>query len=1036
MSNTLTTEERLSQVPALRLLQSLGYTYLSPAEVAKERMGKQGNVLLENILRRQLRAINSIHHKGAEYSFGDDAIHSAVQKLKSYRYDGLVRTNEVIYDLLTLGTSEEQLIDGYGRSYNMVYVDWKHPQRNTFHVADEFAVERARSSDTRRPDLVLFVNGIPFCVIECKAPEHDAAKAVEQLLGYQHDDAIPHLFVYAQLLVAVNKNSALYGTVGTPKKFWSVWKEQEYTDADVHRAVNHGQHDERAVTEQDRALYALCHPERLLDIAYRYTLFDAGVKKVARYQQFFVIRAAMERIRSIHPDGHRRGGIIWHTQGSGKSLTMVMLVRSIALSAEIANPRIVLVTDRDDLDRQLGNTFKACGLQAERAASGKHLLELISGGTAGIITTLVHKFDKALSIRGHIEHSPDMFILVDEAHRSQYKSMNARMQQMLPHACYIGFTGTPLLKEQKNSFAKFGGMISPHYSIAQAVDDGAVLPLLYEGRMVELQQNKQAVDLWFERHTRGLTPEQQADLKKKYAKANMLNKTEQVIYMQAFDIAAHYRDNWQGTGFKAQLVAPSRAAAVRFKTYLDDLGVSSEVVISGPDTRYSHEDIDDEPDDRVLLYWNKMMKRFGNEEEYNKQIISRFKNGDHPEILIVKDKLLTGFDAPRNTVLYLCRTLREHTLLQAIARVNRLHDKKDFGYVVDYANVLGELDTALGMYAAFDGFAPEDVQGTLHDIQTEIRKLPQLHSHLWDIFKTVANHDDDEQMERHLADDKLRHDFYRRLTAFGKCLGIALSSRHYAEQTDRREQETYSRDAKRFSILRKSVKLRYAETIDYGEYEPRIEKMLDTHIQANEVYKLNDPVNIFDSAAFSLVKDERGIYESKSAAARADMIAHAVKKTITERMDQDPALYQKFSAMIQDAIDDFRRQRISDMQYLDAVSDIRHRLVNQKNDDTPERLSASADARAYYGVALPFFADNTAGVAIATELALEVERLFREHTIVNFWHNEEALKKVEDGIEDFLFDVVRNTFGANLREDSLDDLLQKLITVARHRSAH
>jgi type I restriction enzyme R subunit len=312
----------------------------------------------------------------------------------------------------------------------------------------------------------------------------------------------------------------------------------------------------RALTEQDRTIYALCRPERLLRMARLFTVFDGGRRKIARYQQFFAVERIVGRVKQRDDAGRRAGGIVWHTQGSGKSLTMVMLAKALALDLDIRTPRIVLVTDRVDLDKQLGNTFAACGLTPDRAESGRHLVELVAENKAHIVTTLIHKFDKALATRKFQDESTEIFVLVDETQRTQLGMFAARMRQMFPNACYIGFTGTPLLKREKSDVMRFGGIIHT-YAINQAVADEAIVPLLYEGRMVEIEQNKVAIDVWFERHTEGLTPAQKADLKKKYARAEMLNKADQVIYMRAFDISAHFRQNWQGTGFKAQLVAPS-----------------------------------------------------------------------------------------------------------------------------------------------------------------------------------------------------------------------------------------------------------------------------------------------------------------------------------------------------------------------------------------------------------------------------------------------------------------------------------------------
>jgi len=716
------------------------------------------------------------------------------------------------------------------------------------------------------------------------------------------------------------------------------------------------------------------------------------------------------------------------------------------MDAGVPNPRIVLVTDRDDLDKQLGNTFKACGLIPDRATSGKNLLDLISEEKASLVTTLVHKFDKALNNRKFVDPSPDIFLLVDEAHRSQYKTMNARMKQMLPKACYLGFTGTPLLKNERNSFAKFGDMIEPHYSITQAVEDKAVLPLLYEGRHVEMEQNKAAIDLWFDRHTQGLTTEQKADLKKKYARAEMLNKTEQVVYTRAFDISEHFRENWQGTGLKAQLVAPSKHMAVLYKKYLDEIGyVSSEIIISPPDRREGYEDVDDdEPTDEVQKFWNKMMKRYGSEEEYTKQIINQFKNGEQPEILIVRDKLLTGFDAPRNTVLYLCRVLKEHTLLQAIARVNRLFEDEDsgqekkFGFIIDYANVLGELDTALNMYGAFTGYDPEDVAGTLTDIKVEIDKLPQRHSDLWSVFNVVKNRQDEEAFEIALADEALRESFYQRLSEYSKCLGLALSSQKFLEETDDKWLVRYKSDLLRFQKLRASVRYRYAETVDYKDYEPKIKKLLDTHIQAHEVIQLNKPVNIFDDEAFGAVLEAREVESVRTPAARADSIAHALKKTITEKMDEDPAFYKKFSKLIEEAIEDYRAQRISDLEYLKKAGEYRNSVVLKKHDDVPTRLEGREDAQAYYGVALPFLQQHEIpeerAQEIAADIALAVDSSLQRHAKVNFWSDDIAQKKVVNEIDDFLYDEIKGEHGVEMSIGQMDELIAKAMQVARSRT--
>ncbi|HXK50662.1 MAG TPA: HsdR family type I site-specific deoxyribonuclease, partial [Clostridiales bacterium] len=756
--------------------------------------------------------------------------------------------------------------------------------------------------------------------------------------------------------------------------------------------------------------------------------------KIARYQQYLVIKSTLERIRSFDKNGRRKGGIIWHTQGSGKSLTMVMLTRNLAIEKITVDPRIILVTDRDDLDKQLKNTFAACRMQPKRATSGKNLMNLVVNKSSSIITTLIHKFEKATLYKEFHDDSPDIFILVDESHRTQFGTHAAKMRKMFPKACYIGFTGTPLMKKEKNSFVKFGGLIEPHYSISQAVTDEAVVPLLYEGRLVEIRQDKQAIDLWFERHTQGLNQQQKADLKRKYAKADMINRADHVIYMRAFDISEHFRENWKGTPFKAQLVAPRKLEALKYHEYLNEIGiVSSEVIISSPDKREGYDEVDSEPSDEVVKFWKKMMKRYGNEEEYNKQIINQFKYGDDPEILIVVDKLLTGFDAERNTVMYLCKNIKEHNLLQAIARVNRLYEGKDFGYIVDYINVLGELDKALTTYSALDGFDESDLEGTISSISEVISQLPQRYSELWDIFKTIKYLTDEEEYERFLADDALRNEFYEALRDYARTLSVALSSDKFLSDVDDKTIQRYKSDFKWFEKLRKSVRIRYADTVDYSEYEPKIKKLLDTHILADEVTQLNEPVNIFDGEKLTGVMEEQAVY-GQTAASKADSIAHALKKYIHERMDEDPAFYEKFSKLIQGVIDLFREQKISAAEYLAKSKEMDHKVKNKIKEDIPGIIKDNDEASTYFGVIKPIFNLQDQDEIIA-ETSLEIQKIISKHSKIHFWDDEDEQNLVINEIDDYLFDVIIGKEGIYLAVEQMDEIIEKVMQTARFRSS-
>ncbi len=1051
-------EKHLSQIPALHLLQVMApkWVMLSKGEVDRERREKLSNVLLEDILRTQLMRINTIEHRGRQYPFSEAGIQTAIERLRGREPLGLMKLNELTSDLLQLGTSVDQTIEGDTRGRSLKYIDWTNPSNNTFHVCKEFDVERVGSSKTRRPDIVLFVNGIPLCVIECKGPNEDFEEAISQNIRNQGPDQIPQLFRSVQLLIATNRNEVSYGTVGTSRKFWAQWREKEFTDTDIKpllaraltpeqakRTFGDGFEEEqvpfelmtgagREITEQDRVLYSLCRPDRLLDLARRFTLFDLGVKKIARYQQFFAVKNILARVKKRDAEGRRQGGVIWHTQGSGKSLTMVMLARALALDPEIVNPRIVLVTDRIDLDDQLKRTFAACGFEPENAASGRHLLKLVAQERAAIIATVINKFDTALNVRDHRDLSTDVFLLIDEGHRGQYGEMHTRMKRMFPNACYLGFTGTPLMKKEKSTAARFGGLIDI-YAIDQAVKDGAVVPLLYEGRHVEQDVNRNGIDVWFERVSRDLTPDQRADLKRKFARYSEIGQTEPTIYCIAYDVSDHYAKNWKGTGFKAQLATRSKRAALLFKRALDEIGmVSSEVIISAPDDREGYDEVGDESREEVVRFWKKMMAQYGDEKTYNRSIVDSFKFREDPEILIVVDKLLTGFDAPKNTVLYLDKPLKGHGLLQAIARVNRVEDDKEYGYIIDYAGVLGELDPALKTYSALADFETEDIQAVITDNLAEIEKLPQRHHELWDLFKEIRNKLDEEAFERHLADEERREDFYERLACFARILAIALSTSDWVNDPDNALIiATYKDDLRRFQKLRTAVRKRYQEDIDFKLYEERVRKLLDQHIHANEITTLTAPVNIFDEEAF-----DKAVGEQTTPASKADLIASLTKRTITERMEEDPVYFERLSALIQKAIDDHRAQRISELDFLNIVRGARDQVVRPRHEDVPEQLRNNDTAVSFYHALEKHLADATPGKDVradAAEAAEAMLEIIQSRRVVNWAQREDIQNEMRNDLDDYLFDVMRDQKGLLLTPAIMDDIIDRTLRIARAR---
>jgi len=1050
-------EDHISQLPALLLLQNTGYEYISPEDALDERHSKLSSVLLEEILEQKIRELNKITFRSKTHQFSDANIRNAILALKEIPFDGLVRTNEKIYDLLCLGKAFEQTIDGNTKSYPIKYIDWENIENNVFHVSDEFEVERKGMNDTYRPDLVLFVNGIPLAVIECKTPDikDSLDQAISQQIRNQKEDGIVDLFVFSQILLGVNKNEAKYATTGTGEKYWAHWKEQFDTDKEIEGTVNkilpESKKDKlfkgkyrylrsyfeesekqggRMITGQDRAIYSLLRPERLLEFSFQYLVFDAGVKKIARYQQYFAVKRIHKRISEIGVDGKRPGGIVWHTQGSGKSLAMVMLGKTISLDKNIKDPRIVLVSDRLDLDEQIWKTFHRCGKDPEKATTGTHLVELIKDNKQ-IITSVIHKFDSAVKSRKYADSSPNIFVLVDESHRTQYGSFHTMMHKVFPNACFLGFTGTPIMKKNKNTVAKFGGLIDK-YTIDQAVADKAVVPLLYEGRHVEQMVNKTPIDTWFDRVAEPLTEYQKVDLKKKFSHADQLNRSEQRLRSIAWDVSEHYANHWKGTGLKAQLTADLKSSAIKIKKYLDEIGkVTSEIVISAPDMREGHFDIDEESNSDVQAFWKKMMNRYGSEKKYVESTINQFLNDEDPEIIIVVDKLLTGFDAPRNTVLYIVKNLGGHNLLQAIARVNRLYPGKDFGYIIDYYGLLGELDKTLTMYTSFAEFDEQDIFGCLAPVEEEVKKLSQRYSDLWDIFKVIFNKYDEEAYERLLGDDALREKFYVRLCEYAKNLDLALSTIKFINETPEKTVFKYKEDLKFFSKLRISVRKRYAESIDYKEYETKIQKLLDTHIVSDKVERIIPLVNIFDKDAF-----EQELAKIEGAAARADVIAHRTKKTIHEKMGEDPAFYKKFSKMLEEVIEEFRQKRISELQYLKNVQNIMESVRNKSADGMPEALREKEHARAFYGAVKEILKSldipETDKDALAVDTGLKIDEIIENNIVVDWHVKKDIQNRMINEIEDYLYHLKDNR-GIDLDFDRINEILEDSMQIAKSR---
>lgn len=570
-------------------------------------------------------------------------------------------------------------------------------------MVDQFSITNAVG--TIRPDVMIFVNGLPLVVIECKSPtlppDEQIAQGVKQLLRYQRENE--QLFYYNQLMISTSNDRAKAGTIGVSLQHYSDWK-GPYPRTVAEIGLN--------PTAQDILLTGVLAKERLFDIIQNFIVYEPTdgkvIKKMTRYQQYRAVNKAINRM--LHADEPKhRGGIVWATQGSGKSLAMVFLATKIRRIARMKNPTIVIVTDRQDLDRQINNTFRLCGFpNPQQAESVSELKSMLQQGPGATVMTLVQKFQEEDEQQAYPEltKSENVIVMVDESHRSQYSTLALNMRLAMPNATYIGFTGTPIDKKDKSTFRTFGPYIDK-YSIEQSVEDGATVPIFYEARMADLHVQGESIDQLFDRYFRDYSEDDRERIKQKYATEKAITSSPKRIRSIVLDMMEHYENHIKPNGFKAQVVAISREAAVMYKQMLDELSdYESKVIISA-----GHNDEEHTKD-----------HHFSKQEE--KQVIQRFKkplNEDALSFLIVCDKLLTGFDAPVEQVMYLDKPLKEHNLLQAIARTNRTYDRKTYGLIVDYYGVLKFLEEALGV------FHEEDIKGAMHEIDVEIPRLQTRH---------------------------------------------------------------------------------------------------------------------------------------------------------------------------------------------------------------------------------------------------------------------------------------------------------------------
>ncbi len=1002
-----TDELSTSHIPALQTLMCLGWEYLLPAKCLELR-GGNGQVVVKSLLIDALKT-RRFEYRGKSYPLSPNAIDQIVRDLTGPPMgDGLQRANEAIYNHLTLGITVTEFIEGKKHAPTIKIIDWENPKNNSFVVTEEFEVLNTAGTTTRRPDIVCFVNGLPLAVIEAKrAASGNPNKSmidegISQNIRNQRNEEIPSLFAYSQLLFAINGSDGRYGTTKTSRKFWSKWHEEDFKEEHFTQIKNTPLSDSQrgelllgrpkhltdfmhrlwakpqAVSDQDRLLISLLSKERFLEFIRYFILFDQKVGKIAaRYQQAFGIKRLIDQISQKRPDGGRKGGVIWHTTGSGKSFTMVFLCKAMLIHPDLSNCRIIAVTDRRDLEKQLAKTFLSGGAfgaqkfgrkdlsSKYKASTGKDLARRIAKGEERIIFSIINKFGTAAKLSECYNPSADIIVLIDEGHRSQSGENHERMKKALPNASYVAFTGTPLLKNDKTT-NKFGPIVHA-YTMQRAVDDKTVTPLIYEERKPVLEINDKAIDNWFEKITVSLSDKQKSDLKEKYSKKGQIYKSASRIELIAWDIAVHFSENFKALGknLKGQLACQDRKSAVRYKKALDATGlVSSAVIMSPPDTREGHDDVDASKIPEVQQWWKDNVT--GDPQEYERQVLEDFSEPGRPDILIVVSKLLTGFDEPRNAVLYIDKKMESHNLIQAIARVNRLHEEKKYGLLIDYRGILKELDTAITSYQDLaertqGGFDIDDIKGLYTEISTEYKRLPSLHKTLWSIFEPVDNKADREQFRQVLipqmqeqehggsldTKQKTREDFYEALTEFGICLKIALGSQSFFEDNSVTEQKitTYKKDLKFFTELRIEAKRDAQETVDFSAYEDQIRRLVDKHVIGEEVLE-SEGVYLVNS----LGKSDPENWSDEKLKNEADIIKSRVRKSIEQDLADDPYAQKYFSELLKNAIEEAAAMFEHPFKQYALFHDLESKIARREVDGIPEELRSSAHRCAYFGL--------------------------------------------------------------------------------------
>ncbi len=961
-------ERQLVEAPALEQLKSLGWQHLDGTTLHPEQTNKRSSlkeVVLTPNLEQAIQRINPW--------ISEDNLSKVVREVTLIQTSTLMEANQLFWERLTQYFSVDQDLGSGRRGQTLKLIDFDNPEHNEFLCVDQFKIQGPTQNII--PDILLFVNGMPLGVIECKSPfvTDPMAEGINQLRRYANlrnpgdSEGCEKLFHYNQVMISTHRDGARVGTISSPVEYYLEWKDPYPLESkDLGEAS----------TAQQLLIHGLLTPKNFLDIVQNFTIYepDSGrlIKKIARYQQFRAVQKTIERLKAPG-DRRSKGGVIWHTQGSGKSLTMVFLTQKIRRDPLLRDYKLVFLTDRTQLDEQLTATFRrAQGESVLNAKDGDHFKELIAKDASDLITSTIQKLQEDEDFGFTCLNDSDrIIVLADEAHRTQYGTLGSGINTALPNAPKIAFTGTPLIANQKTT-GEFGSYIDT-YTIEQAVADGATTQILYEGREAETKVTGDSLDALFDRYFQDKSPEEKEAIKKKYGNERAVLEAPQRIEWVALDLVEHYRKTILPNGFKAMVVTASREAAVTYKEKLDAIpnAPESAVIISG-----------DHNDKQRIAKWTNPADHKAAVENFKKPI-----SENSLSILIVKDMLLTGFDAPICQVMYLDRKLTDHTLLQAIARVNRTKAGKFSGYIVDYFGLTDYLAEALEV------FSNTDVQGALKNLKDEIPKLQAAHTRVKQHLKGVDLQDIDACIAA-LADELKRQQFEADFRTFAKQVEIVLPDA---------AANPFLADLKSLGKVVIGCRNRYRdEQLDIVGCGEKVRDLIEEHVRATGVDPRVPPTKLFD------VEFEQVLAAQTNDRAKASEVENAIKAHIKVKLDEDPEYYQSLSLRLQEIIQKCENRWEELVQQLLLFRDGMEQEKTQKASD----LGLDETEYAFHGVLMAEITRASGDMSMDEEtqervldLTKELVAEFQQATkIVGFFQKEDEIKSVRKKIRRAILD--------------------------------